>query len=290
MPVVTESNAGALAEGRNFEEVLAVQRQSGGCHAAFAVVKDHAMNVGTPTQSATPLAGLPGPGEVLVAQCPLEAPESMVLAAMRVLDDDERSRAARFVNPRDSRRFVISHYALRQLLSAVCGVRAAQLRFAKEALDRPFLLPPSGVDFNMSHTGDTAAYAVSVDGRVGIDIEMIAPALATELAQQVLTPVELSALRRLPGAAQVTAFFRFWTAKEAFLKLHGTGFSVEPKAVSVDLDNGVVVSSVPELDFAHVVWLPAREGAVCALATRSVVRVHDVSPWLARCAGLPVAY
>ncbi|MDR1967453.1 MAG: 4'-phosphopantetheinyl transferase superfamily protein, partial [Burkholderiaceae bacterium] len=245
------------------------------------------MNVRTHPQPATPFARLPGPGEVLVARCHLEVPEPALPTAMRDLDDDERSRAARFVRQRDRRRFVISHYVLRQLLSAACGVHAGQLRIAKEALGRPFLLHPSGVDFNMSHTDDAAAYAVSGHGRVGIDIETIVPTLVEELAERVLTPAELGVLRRMPGAAQASAFFRFWTAKEAFLKLHGLGFSVEPKAVVVDLDNGVVACSVPELDPVHVVWLPARGTAVCALATRSVVRIHDVSPWLARYAGLP---
>jgi 4'-phosphopantetheinyl transferase len=215
----------------------------------------------------------------------------MVLTVMRDhLDDDERNRAARFANYRDRQRFVMSHFALRQLLSGACGTHASELRFTKEPFGRPFLSDPSGMDFNMSRAHDNiAAYAVSGNGRVGIDIEMIVPALAKELAQHVLAPMELNALRQMPSQMQTAAFFRCWTAKEAFLKLHGRGFSVKPQAVVVDLDKSIASCNVPELLCAHIVWLPTRGSCVCALATLNAVHLHDVSPWLTRCVSLAMS-
>lgn len=249
--------------------------------------KDKALNAERLSPPAAPLARLLGPGEVIVALCGLEAPEATVLAALQELDKDERGRAARFATNHDRRRFVMSHFALRRLLSATCGIRASELGFAKEPLGRPFLLSPLSLDFNMSHARATAAYALAGNGRVGIDIEMIVPMAAAELAERVLAPVELCTLRRMPRPTQAAAFFRWWTAKEAFLKLHGLGFSVEPNTVVVALDSGIAACSAPGLAAARVAWLPAGDGAVCALATPSNVRLHDVSQWLARCAGLP---
>lgn len=248
---------------------------------------DEVLNMERPLPPAAPLARLLGPGEVVVALCGLEALEATVLAALAELDDEERGRAALFATSHDRRRFVLSHFALRRLLSGTCGMHASKLRFAKEALGRPFLLSPFSLDFNMSHASETAAYALAGNGRVGIDIEMIVPTVAAELAERVLAPVELGALRRMPRPAQAAAFFRWWTAKEAFLKLHGRGFSVEPNTVVVDLNCGIAACSAPELAAAHVAWLPAGNGAMCALATPNIVRRHDVSEWLARCAGLP---
>jgi len=43
-------------------------------------------------------------------------------------------------------------------------------------------------------------------------------------------------LRALPKDAQSEALLRFWTAKEAYLKALGTGFSREPATIAVDLD------------------------------------------------------
>lgn len=158
-------------------------------NARLGFATDETLNVERPSPPAAPLARLLRPGEVVVALCCLEAPEATVLAALPELDDEERGRAARFVTSHHRRRFVLSHFALRRLLSGTCGMRASKLRFAKEALGRPFLLSPFSLDFNMSHASETAAYALAGNGRVGIDIETIIPTVAAELAEQVLAQV-----------------------------------------------------------------------------------------------------
>jgi len=221
-------------------------------------------------------------GDVMVAVTRLEASESILLAALSSLDQEERQRAARFAFDHDRHRFVLSHFALRRLLSDISETNISQLRFATEPLGRPYLQTPSGIDFNMSHASDMAAYAVSGTCRVGIDVEMIAPSASAELARCVLTPVELDALKQFPAETHPSVFFHFWTAKEAFLKLHGLGFTMEPQSVNVDLNIGVARCSTPKLAPARIVWLPAGKRAVCALATLNVVGLYDVSDWLTR--------
>ena len=219
---------------------------------------------------------------VIVALLGLDLPEAMILAACSNLDQEERRRAAGFAFDRDRRRYVLSHFALRQLLSGICNIHTSQLRFATEPLGRPYLQRPSGIDFNMSHSGDIAAYAASKTCRVGIDVEMIVPSAPTELAEHVLTPMERDALQQLPAEEHPSVFFHYWTAKEAFLKLHGMGFTVEPQSVIVDLNNGTASCSTLGLAPAHIIWLPAGKHAVCALAAPHAVDLYDVSDRLAR--------
>jgi len=221
-------------------------------------------------------------GGVIVALLGLDLSEAMFLAARANLDQEERRRAASFAFDRDRRRYVLSHFALRQLLSGICDIHTSQLRFATEPLGRPYLQTPSGIDFNMSHSGDISAYAASKTCRVGIDVEMIVPSAPPELAEHVLTPTERDALQQLPVEEHPRVFFRYWTAKEAFLKWHGLGFTVEPQSVTVDLNNGTACCSTLRLAPAHIIWLPAGKHAVCALAAPHAVDLYDVSDRLVR--------
>jgi 4'-phosphopantetheinyl transferase len=61
---------------------------------------------------------------------------------------------------------------------------------------------------------------------------------ALQLAERFFAPREAAALRRLPAAAQLRAFFDCWTRKEAFVKALGLGlcFPLSRFAVAVEPD------------------------------------------------------
>lgn len=83
-------------------------------------------------------------------------------------------------------------------------------------------------DFSISHTGALALCALSLGGRVGVDVEPHAP-------------LNLPELRAAFGAGEWTevlasadpslALLRLWTAKEAALKADGRGLSIEPSGI-----------------------------------------------------------
>jgi 4'-phosphopantetheinyl transferase len=85
---------------------------------------------------------------------------------LTLLDDDERSRAARFVRARDRRRFARCRAALREILGALCGRPPASLQFRAVARGKPELIEPASTDaqqalrFNVSHASAMAVIAV----------------------------------------------------------------------------------------------------------------------------------
>lgn len=135
----------------------------------------------------------------------------------------ERQRAARFVRPRDGRRYLASHAALRHLLGRreeiVIGVHG------KPALASP---PPH---FNLSRREGVALIGLSATHEIGVDVEPLrAMADANELAQLHFTPRERDAVARERGAAHDRAFLRCWTRKEACMKASGLGLSLAPSS------------------------------------------------------------
>ena len=70
------------------------------------------------------------------------------------------------------------------------------------------LLDAVGLDFNMAHSGELAAYAIALQRQVGIDVERVRADLNIEsLVDRYFTPFEARAIRRGAEDRRLT-FFR----------------------------------------------------------------------------------
>ena len=156
---------------------------------------------------------------------------------LAVLSDVERARAARFVFERDRARFTIAYAGLRQVLGSLLGIAPAAITLTTDARGKPRLTgstrPP--VFFNLSHSHDLAALAVSSAFEVGLDIEYIREIDLDDVIA-FLSQTEQTALMRLPpGPTRRLGIFNAWTRKEAYLKAIGFGITVPLDSFDVSL-------------------------------------------------------
>lgn len=142
-----------------------------------------------------------------------------------VLSDDEQTRASQFRTDELQKRWIISHAALRSILSFYVGVPAKKLEFTMDLNRKPRLIGPGSLMFfNLSHTEHVAFVAVSANGEVGVDAEAVRPGIAYEtLSQRYFTPSEADSICSEAPQYRPTAFFACWTRKEAYLKSLGVG-------------------------------------------------------------------
>jgi 4'-phosphopantetheinyl transferase len=182
------------------------------------------------------------PGHVDVWATALDPATAVHERLERWLDADERARAARFVFPRDARRFRVARGTLREILGGYLGVAPDAVRFVYAAAGKPALAAPfaeAGVAFNVSHSGEVALYAIGGQGRIGVDIEQVRPLDDLEaLAARNFSAAEQRALLALPPPAREPAFFACWTRKEAFIKALGDGLSYPLDAFTVSFAAG----------------------------------------------------
>jgi 4'-phosphopantetheinyl transferase len=175
-----------------------------------------------------------------------------VLARLRgTLTDDETARADRFHFERDGHRFVIARAVLREILGAYLGVAPRAVRFVLGPRDKPALAPPvdaAGVQFNVSHSGEIALYAVTRREPVGVDVEQVrALDDLAALAERNFSRAECAALFALPPERRAVAFFSCWTRKEAYVKALGEGLSHPLQAFTVSFEDGAP-ARVVEID------------------------------------------
>ena len=197
------------------------------------------------------------------------------------LSEDEKARAARFMFAKDQRRFVTAHGALRLILAEYTGVDPCELSFAQGENGKPGLCrPASDVFFNLSHSGDYTLIGVTKRLRVGIDIEGTRSNIEyLELSRRLFSPSECAWLDSRPDPEQLTAFFRIWVVKEAFLKATGVGLSDSLNEITVTFgSNGSVGLRYGPDDTPETRWLAKELELVPGYASAVVVEEPAGSP------------
>jgi 4'-phosphopantetheinyl transferase len=107
-------------------------------------------------------------------------------------------------------------------------------------LGKPRLIPASGGDiltFNLTHSDGVALYALTRDGNIGVDLELVREGVESGgTAELLFSPGELLDYERLPANLKLKAFFQCWTRKEAIFKATGTGLSSPLRAINLTVD------------------------------------------------------
>lgn len=179
------------------------------------------------------------PDDVQIWQVELQQAPATLAQLQALLNAEEQQRAARFHFPADQRRYIVGRGTLRVLLGHYLQIPPAQLAFTYNAYGKPQLagvaerLP---LQFNLSHSGEHALYAITQQRIVGIDIEWMRTNIEhLDLARHVFSPYEQAVLAALPVTEQLAAFYRGWTRKEAFIKARGMGLSLPLEQFDVTL-------------------------------------------------------
>jgi len=181
-------------------------------------------------------------GEVHVWRATLSSGPDDLLELRSILSPDERARADRFQAAGDRARFVAARGALRRILARYTGERPEHLRFSYAAWGKPRLEPASRarrIEFNVSHSGQLAVYAIADGRRLGVDVERIEPVTENDerLSRSWLSKQELAEMSTMDTSARTRRFFSLWTRKEAYLKARGEGLSLAPDRVRIPGDS-----------------------------------------------------
>jgi 4'-phosphopantetheinyl transferase len=207
-----------------------------------------------------------------------------------LLSAEERARADRFRFGHDRTRYVNAHGLMREILSNYLHVDAADLRITHAAGGKPGLGEQhrSDVQFNLSHSGQYGALAVSIGPPVGVDVEVVRPDMDwAELADRYFSGRENAWLRTHPPDEAVRWFFRLWVAKEAVLKTRGVGLSAGLRDVEVPAEGaGDAAAAGGPLWISELV-VPSGYAAALAIRAGEAPTVQQVT--LNRCACHPVA-
>jgi 4'-phosphopantetheinyl transferase len=154
------------------------------------------------------------------------ASSKVIARCEEVLAPDERSRAAQFRVSRPRESFILTRAALRYLLGHYLGQHPASICLQYGTNGKPDLSQKSELRFNVTHSGEMAAIALTQGCDVGIDLEQLRPLPdMEEIAARSFCNEEAAEINSLPAGERERAFFVCWTRKEAYVKAIGAGLS-----------------------------------------------------------------
>jgi 4'-phosphopantetheinyl transferase len=144
------------------------------------------------------------------------------------LEDHERTRYAAYGTSEARRGYLGTRALARTALARYSGRPAERLRFRTDPLGRPALTSPPmpGLFFSLAKTRELAVGLFAFAYDVGVDVELVAPIEAVEMAGGFFSGEETAELSRLEADARLSRFYELWTLREAYLKARGVGLAL----------------------------------------------------------------
>ncbi|WP_426454313.1 4'-phosphopantetheinyl transferase family protein [Paenibacillus sp. S-38] len=162
--------------------------------------------------------------------------DELYTSLLAFVPDTKRERLGRFRHRQDALRSLTGELLARTMVSEALGIPRSRVVFASSSYGKPYLPDFPSFHFNVSHAGSWVVCAAG-SSPVGADVEREAP-FDDSLPAAVLTAEELDRLKSAGETERQAMFFRYWTAKESFVKHLGTGLSTDPLSFTVENPDG----------------------------------------------------
>ena len=158
--------------------------------------------------------------EIIVLHVAPELTQNEFDALLPIVSPEKRARVKKFRFFRDAQNCLLADVLARMEICRTTNFTNEQLRFSANAYGKPYLANSPGIHFNVSHTGNYVACAVS-DEPVGIDIEQMR-STDLKVAERFFTPDERT---YISANTPTVSFYEVWTTKESRIKWEGRGLS-----------------------------------------------------------------
>ncbi len=173
--------------------------------------------------------------------------DSKLEAYEKPLSEEELKRLDEFSDPALRRKQLITRMAVRSCLSQYSdSISPEDWTFAHNANGKPQVAEdaPMDLSFNLSHSGEWLAVAITVEADIGIDLQERDPHRSvTALAERFFHPDEARELAEMTEKRQPEQFFRLWTLKEAYLKAVGKGIANGLDKARFHIDNNGLINA-----------------------------------------------
>ncbi|KAA6400923.1 MAG: L-aminoadipate-semialdehyde dehydrogenase-phosphopantetheinyl transferase [Streblomastix strix] len=194
--------------------------------------------------------------------------------ALQLIDDTEKQRILKFFRIEDKKSALLGRLILNSMICSATGISNKDLVWHRTDKGKPYIdqecLESSieyesvkNISYNISHSGKWVVGASELNIPVGIDVNDIGlrpnckidfdadDATEMEVNQPIVkkylknfsnifSPLETEQMKMIrfeSAQRQLQEFSRYWTCKEAFVKVSGEGFGFDVKRLSFDFSH-----------------------------------------------------
>jgi len=146
---------------------------------------------------------------------------------VEILSSDENNRADEMRSVEKRRQFIIARGITKRILATSLDRKPSQIKFLYNQHGKPFINDKYNdytIEFNTSHSELYGLIAMTLNSKVGVDIQKIKPLQdISALSSRFFSDNERNELMRIDENKQQDAFYLGWVRKESFIKAVGTG-------------------------------------------------------------------
>ena len=176
---------------------------------------------------------------------------------MEFLSNNEINRVNKIKSNKKKQQFIITRGITKKILSNILEKKHNQIEILYNQHGKPFINEKynnHSVEFNASHSGKYGLIGVTLDNKIGVDIQKIKSDVDIEgLSSRFFSNNERDELMKLAKNKQSDAFYLGWVRKESFIKATGIGVAYGLDRFSVPLckneDSDMMIS-----DFENKQW------------------------------------
>lgn len=151
------------------------------------------------------------------------------------VSEEKKERILRFHRFEDAQRTLLGDAMARYAICKRFAINNKDLVFGSNDFGKPVLLSPSGIHFNISHSGNWIVCAIDTSP-VGIDVETI-KAIDLRIAERFFQKSEYSILINQPKEIIQSYFYKIWTLKESYIKFIGKGLFIALDSFSIEIED-----------------------------------------------------
>ncbi|WP_373844475.1 4'-phosphopantetheinyl transferase superfamily protein [Clostridium sp.] len=146
----------------------------------------------------------------------------------RYLQESELKKMNKFVRNIDKINYLITHSIVNFIFSQILECAVSNIRHEKAKNGKPYVENSENVKFNISHSYGGAVVAFYKND-IGVDIEFInRKFLFKDITDISFSEREINYIKN-----DVKKFYKYWVAKEAYLKYDGVGLFKDIKYLEV---------------------------------------------------------
>jgi 4'-phosphopantetheinyl transferase len=187
------------------------------------------------------------------------------------LNEEEKIRASKFYRLELQKKYIKTRGVLRKILASYTGDKPQDIVIKLGEYGKPYI---QGLAFNLSHTDNHFALAVSSIEDIGLDMEKVTQRYSLSgIAKKCFSTIEFNYWNAMPEQQKETVFYHFWVRKEAFVKAVGRGISLGLDQCVVNPKDQSQFLSIPSdyglaLDW-KIIDIPIAEEIPCVVVVRN---------------------
>ena len=162
--------------------------------------------------------------KIYIVNCNSIVSEEQINSMYSLVSEEKKNQANKYHFKKDAIRCLMGELLTRYCIAINFNINPYSFFINKTVSGKPFIVNYPNINFNISHSGEWVACAVSPNP-IGIDIEKTHNVDYLTLSRRYFSNDEHNYIIKIEESQRPDIFFTLWTIKESFLKLTGEGLS-----------------------------------------------------------------